>query len=252
VLSWGVASGPDPEATQKFDAYARDYQALHARSVGASGEEPTYFFEYKRRCIERLAASGESVEPVEPILDYGCGIGMLMQQLRQRFPRVDGFDPSKESVALAAARVPGATLFAHPAEIPDDRYGMAVLSCVLHHVPPPARAELVARVASKLRPGGRLVVFEHNPWNPLTRRAVALCPFDDDAILLRPREARGLLEGAGLADIRLDYIVFLPKALAPLRFLEPRLRAVPLGAQVMVVGTRPSSRAGRFTSSPTT
>jgi SAM-dependent methyltransferase len=242
-----VASGP--EAKQKFDDYARDYQALHARSVTASGEEPTYFFEYKRRCIEGLAAAQE---PVEPILDYGCGIGMLMQQLRARFSAVDGYDPSRESAALAAARVPGATLWTDPDEIPAARYGLAVLSCVLHHVAPPERPALVQRVASKLRPGGRLVVFEHNPWNPLTRRAVALCPFDDDAILLRPRETRGLLAGAGLSDIRLDYIVFLPKALAPLRFLEPRLRAVPLGAQVMVVGTRPSSRDGKLISSPTT
>jgi SAM-dependent methyltransferase len=230
-----VAGTADP--TNKFDAYARDYQSMHARSIASSGEEPTYFFEYKRRCVERLVGAG----PDEPVLDYGCGIGMLMQQLRERFSRVDGFDPSAVSLGLARQRVPDGGLYEDPDSIPDGTYALAILSCVLHHVPPAAREELVRRVARKLRPGGRLVVFEHNPLNPLTRRAVALCPFDDDAILLWPGEARGLLERCGLHDVRRDYIVFLPRALSRLRWIEPYLRAVPLGAQVMLVGTKPTA-----------
>jgi SAM-dependent methyltransferase len=227
------------EPKAKFDDYAGSYQELHAKSVTASGEEPTYFFEYKRRCIERLVGA---VEPATagPILDYGCGIGMLIEQLRGRFPEVDGFDPSSESVARAATRTPGAQLWTDADQIPAGRYGLAILSCVLHHVPVADRPALIARVSSKLRPGGRLVVFEHNPWNPLTRRVVAQCPFDDDAILLSPGETKELLRGGGFQGVRLDYIVFLPRALAALRWIEPHLRAVPVGAQVMVVGTRAS------------
>jgi hypothetical protein len=59
---------------------------------------------------------------------------------------------------------------------------------VLHHVPPADREALLARVATKLAPGGKLVVFEHNPWNPLTRKVVAECAFDADAVLLPPTE----------------------------------------------------------------
>ena len=89
-----------------------------------------------------------------------------------------------------------------------------------------------------LAPGGRLFVFEHNPLNPVTRRAVAACDFDDDAVLLWPWQARRVLRSAGLRDVRLDYIVFFPRSLARLRPLEPRLAWLPLGAQVMVVGSR--------------
>jgi SAM-dependent methyltransferase len=222
------------EPSTKFDAYARDYEALHSQSIGASGEEPTYFADYKHRCLLRLA--GE--RPEGPILDYGCGIGTLLERLRTGFPRADGYDPSTESLGRARERVSDARLFEDEAAIPAGEYAFVVLACVLHHVPPSEREALLGRVRAKLRPGGRLVVFEHNPLNPLTRRAVAMCPFDDDAILLWPREARRLLERSGFSDVRRDYIVFLPRALARLRWLEPHLRAVPLGAQMMLVGTR--------------
>jgi SAM-dependent methyltransferase len=222
---------------QKFDAYARDYSALHQASIAASGEEPTYFAEYKRRCIERLVGPGFD----EPILDYGCGIGTLTEQLAGPFRQVHGFDPSSESVALASQRVPKAVFHADPAAIPDGHYGLAIMACVLHHVPPAEREALLRTTMGKLRPGGRLVVFEHNPLNPLTRRAVAACAFDDDAILLWPREASKLLSRSGYADVRRDFIVFLPRALAKLRGLEPYLRGVPLGAQMMLVGTRPAT-----------
>jgi hypothetical protein len=96
-------------------------------------------------------------------------------------------------------------------------------------------------VRSKLAPGGKVVIFEHNPWNPLTRKAVADCAFDDDAILLWPWEARGVLRSAGFAHVVTDYIVFFPRALAFLRPLEPTLRRFILGAQQMVIATNPQS-----------
>ena len=62
------------------------------------------------------------------------------------------------------------------------------------------------------------------------------CPFDDDAILLRPREVRMLLRGAGLCAVQQDYVLFFPRWLAPLRPLERLLGSCPLGAQTLTVG----------------
>jgi hypothetical protein len=93
-------------------------------------------------------------------------------------------------------------------------------------------------VLEKLRPGGRVFIFEHNPLNPLTRRAVALCAFDDDADLLFPWQAKRLLRDAGFTNVKLDYIVFFPRQLAFLRGLEPRLGWLPGGAQLLVSGER--------------
>lgn len=219
--------------TPKFDEYARNYESLHAKSIEASGESTEYFAAYKLDCLKRLG-----VETNEPILDYGCGIGNLTEQLVKGFGNVHGFDPSKESLVIANRRAPQAVLYEDPIDIPNDTFGTAVLSGVLHHVAPEERLELLREVIGKLRPGGRLVVFEHNPLNPLTRKAVADCPFDDDAILLYPWEAKRLLRFAGLLETSLDYIVFFPRPLALLRPLEPKLRRLFIGAQTMVVGKR--------------
>ena len=230
----GDDTGHSP-APAKFDQYADDYSTLHQQSIGASGESPEYFSAYKLHCLVRLL--GPRFE--DPILDYGCGIGTLTEHLAKRFRFVAGYDPSASSLSRATTRCPGASFHSDPSTLPDGHFGAAVLSGVLHHVPPRERIDVLRSVIEKLRPRtGRLVVFEHNPLNPLTRRAVDQCAFDDDAILLGPWEAVRLLRGAGLDDIERNFIVFFPKALAPLRPLEPFLRFLPIGAQMMLIGTR--------------
>jgi SAM-dependent methyltransferase len=233
--------GTDEESTHadrdraKFDAYAGDYVDVHRQNVAVSGEPPEYFAEYKLHCLERLV--GPAFD--QPVLDFGCGVGMVTQQLCKRFARVDGFDPSEQSIAAARGRAPAARFHTSLGAVPDGHHGLVIMSGVLHHVHPNERAGVLRQAIEKLRPGdGRLVVFEHNPINPLTRRAVALCPFDDDAILLWHWEARRLLAGAGLTAVGLRFIVFLPRLLARLRWIEPHLGRMPVGAQYMLVGTR--------------
>jgi SAM-dependent methyltransferase len=217
----------------KFDAYARDYETLHANSIATSGEQPGYFADYKADCIVRLVGSNFD----QPILDYGCGVGGLTERLGARFPQVSGFDPSTDSVKIARERCPGAVFFDDLGSIPAARFGLVIVANVLHHVRPVDRGGLVRQLRRLLKPGsGFLVVFEHNPFNPLTRRAVAQCEFDDDAILLKPAELVGLLRQSGYEEVRRHFIVFFPRVLAALRRFEKNLAWLPLGAQVMVVG----------------
>lgn len=217
---------------EKFDQYAPTYRDAHQQSVRLSGEAPEYFAEHKLGCLARAG-----VPSAASVLDYGCGTGSLTRLLCGRFAFVGAFDPSAESAKVAGEQAPSATVYADETAIPGARFDAAVLSGVLHHVPPAERPRVVQTVVSKLKPGGQLFVFEHNPFNPLTRRAVRLCPFDDDAILLSPRELRALL-GASLGAVRQDFVLFFPRPLAPLRPLEPWLAWFPLGAQTMTVGTR--------------
>ncbi len=219
------------QPASEFDRFASDYASRHKANVALSGEEPGYFADYKLACIERLVGSDYR----EPILDFGCGVGMLTERLGRRFAEVHGYDLSSECLAVARQRC-RATFHGDESSLPDGHFGLVVLANVLHHVPPPGRSDLLRRVASKLRPGtGRLVVFEHNPLNPLTRYVVSRCEFDVDALLLWPWELRGLLRSCGYRSIRDRYIVFFPRALSPLRGLEPLLGWLPLGAQTMFV-----------------
>jgi len=221
----------------KFDAYAKDYETLHANSITASGEQPGYFSDYKVECLWRLSGSNFD----EPVLDYGCGVGALTQRLCTRYRQVCGFDPSAKSLALARERVNGAVFYDEPESLPRGHFGIVVVANVLHHVPPADRLALVRSMGELLRPGlGRLVVFEHNPYNPLTRRAVAKCEFDGDAILLSPGELTALFRAAGYTRVQRRFIVFFPKFLAPLRPAEPYMGWLPAGAQMMVSGTSPA------------
>lgn len=224
------------DAKTEFDAFAGDYNRALRESLLASGETPDYFADYKAQYLARR----NFISPDSSILDFGCGIGNLTGALRRLVPgvRVDGYDPSPASLEHIPADVKGPGRFASDlADFPGG-YDAVVLAGVMHHIQPEKRAGVIAESSSKLRPGGSLVVFEHNPLNPLTRRVVDTCPFDESAVLLPARETVNLLTETGLISIQRDYIVFFPSAFRALRPLEPALGWCPLGAQYAVTGTR--------------
>jgi 2-polyprenyl-3-methyl-5-hydroxy-6-metoxy-1,4-benzoquinol methylase len=175
-----------------------------------------------------------------PILDFGCGTGNVTESLAQQFTDLHGYDPSEGSIELARRRMPKVSFHTSPDSLPEGHFGAAVLSGVLHHVPPAERQAVLGSVRRAMAPGGRIFIFEHNPINPLTRRAVSQCPYDDDAILLWPWEVKRQLKSAGLTCVEQDFIVFFPKLLARLRALEPHLAWLALGAQTLTYGTIPA------------
>jgi hypothetical protein len=83
------------------------------------------------------------------------------------------------------------------------------------------------------------MVFEHNPWNPLTRLAVARCPFDFDAVLIDPVRMTAILREAGFVDVAREFLFFTPFANAFAERLERMLRPLPAGAQYVAIGRRP-------------
>ena len=67
----------------------------------------------------------------------------------------------------------------------DDRsHGVCFAICVFHQVQRARLPELVAELKSICRPVGVIAVFEHNPWSPLTAKAVRASEFDADTELL--------------------------------------------------------------------
>lgn len=219
----------------EFDAFARNYRDLVSESVRISGESSEYFARYKADYVaSEMGAAAK-------ILDYGCGVGLLSRHLKRLFPqsRIDGFDLSEESLQQVDASLRAQGAFSACANELARDYDVIVVANVLHHVKPDERAEFVQEVAGRLAVGGRLVIFEHNPLNPLTRWAVSRCPFDEGVELLRPKEVRSLCRGP-LQVEKTDYIVFFPRWLSWLRRFEPLLRRCPGGAQHATVSVRKS------------
>ena len=220
----------------EFDTFAADYQDLVSDSVRITGESSDYFAAYKAEYIARRIAP----RPGSRLLDYGCGVGLLSKHLQNRLPAicVDGFDVSQSSIERVDESLRSHGTFTSDPNALAQAYDVIVLANVLHHVPPAERQGLIRQTASRLADGGKLVIFEHNPINPLTRWAVSQCPFDEDAILLPVHETRAYFEPKEFPLVMRDYIVFFPRLLQRLRPLEPSLRWCPLGAQYVVIASR--------------
>jgi len=220
----------------EFDTVAANYQELVDHNVRVTGESLDYFAAYKAEYVARKVAPRAGGK----LLDYGCGVGLLSKHLKNRLGemRIDGFDVSKDSIIRVDEGLHRQGTFSTDLNELGHDYDVIVLCNVLHHVKPADRREVIREAASRLADGGKLVIFEHNPINPLTRSAVSQCSFDEDAILLPSRETRAYFQRGELRLLCREYIVFFPRWLQWFRPLEPSLRWCPLGAQYVVVANR--------------
>jgi ubiquinone/menaquinone biosynthesis C-methylase UbiE len=221
----------------EFDRFSEKYEELHNKNVSITGETGEYFAAYKARYIAAMIVP----RPGCKILDYGCGVGLLSKQLKEQLPhaRVDGYDVSQGSLDRINPELKlQGTFTCRPRELVERSYDVVVLANVLHHVKPQDRQDIISEAGGKLGRSGKLAVFEHNPANPLTRWAVEHCPFDENAILLPPRETMGYFTRGGFQQVCLRYIVFFPRTLKWLRPAERALGWCPIGAQYVVSGVQ--------------
>jgi SAM-dependent methyltransferase len=232
------------DAAKVFDEYAGDYAATVNAAIAASGEDSEFFADLKAVLVREALG-----DHVRTLLDFGCGVGGSTRALARAFPasRISGWDVSPESIARARALGGERLDFSAGSEgatqlpFPDARFDAAFTACVFHHIPREEHARWARELHRAIAPGGTLVLFEHNPWNPLTRKVVRDCPFDEGVILLRPGYARRLLREAGFTVSRPRYYFFFPHLLRALRPLERLLRWLPLGGQYFLEARRVSA-----------
>jgi SAM-dependent methyltransferase len=225
----------------EFDKFAAEYRSLHAESIKASGESPEYFAEYKIVDVaaELAHARGTTVEKAA-VLDFGAGVGYSVPFFARHMPRarVTCLDVSQKSLEIGAAKHGNTADFRHfdgkRIPYPDGTFDVALASCVFHHIPHAEHVALLAEIRRVLAPKGLLLVFEHNPLNPLTRHAVNTCSFDEHAVLIGApaMRRRTLAAGFEAADVR--YRIFFPHWARALRPTEKWLTWLPLGAQYYV------------------
>ena len=222
------------KAFDDFDEFAKDYRQIHNESLKFSGADSDYFSEQK---IEEVRKNETDALP--KVLDLGCGDGNSAVFFRKHFSgcEYNGLDTSKESVAVAEKReVPGAA-FSHynGFDIPfaDGSFDIVFIACVLHHIDHAWHERLLNEVRRVLKEDGRLYIFEHNPLNPLTRRIVNNCPFDEDAVLLNSSYTRKILKHLDFRDVIVGYTIFFPRHrfFSQMLRLEKYLKWLPIGGQ---------------------
>jgi len=154
------------------------------------------------------------------VLDVGCGTGALAGRLAARGYEVTGIDPSqgmldvlrREHPEVEAVRAPGDRV---PFE--DASFDVVLTVAALHHI---AAADAVratlAEMARLTRPGGRIVVWDHNPRNPYWRRLMARVPQDDGSERLIPEaEVIAGLHAGGARVLRSAQLGLVPDFVPP-------------------------------------
>jgi SAM-dependent methyltransferase len=236
---------PPPAAAAEFDAYSADYNAGMDSPVKALlGDSADEFVAVKVNWLMRhfpaLRASGRDFR----MLDYGCGTATLLRLLARAVPGATLLGCDISAGMLAQARRGWPSDLAPPVlhlqvgaltPLPSASCDLIVISAVLHHVPPAERPGVYAELRRLLRPGGNLVVFEHNPLNPVTCYVVARTPIDRNAILLRAGEVERALGHAGFSGIRSSYLMFAPPRFRSLAPVERLLGWLPLGGQYATI-----------------
>jgi SAM-dependent methyltransferase len=233
----------DQRSRAEFDLLADEYHEQHKSNVAITGEAPEYFAEYKIADLAALVR--ERNIPADRLFDFGSGIGNSVPFFRKYFElcELSCGDVSERSIEISQTRFPGEeryVLIEKHIPLPDHSQDIVFSACVFHHIPHEEHQHWLTELRRITRPGGLLMIYEHNPLNPLTVRAVNTCPLDVNARLIWGGTLRRAALASGWNNAGIGYRVFFPAWLKSLRPLEQHLGWLGLGAQYRLVAYRPT------------
>lgn len=174
------------------------------------------------------------------ILDVGCGTGELETNLASQFDMV-GVDLAVSVLRVAKDRRRDCEfLRASCNKMPfrDSVFTLGLVVNVLHHLKLDDRQMLFSEISKKIAPGGHVVVFEHNPKNPLTRLVVRGCQIDRGVVLLNTKDVTSLASASKIAKLDIKYLTFFPPVLSFMNSHEKRMQRLPLGGEFMFLGRK--------------
>jgi len=152
-----IRNAREAAAEAYFERNAADWDRLRALHLPEADIESAI-----------LAAAGEG--PFELMVDVGVGQGRMIQLFADRARRAEGFDTSRQMLAIARANlselrakaaVRFGDVYAPPLEL--DGADLVTIHQVLHFLSDPARA--IEQAAKLLKRGGRLVIIDFAPHN---------------------------------------------------------------------------------------
>jgi SAM-dependent methyltransferase len=148
-------------------------------------------------------------------LDVGCGTGVLATRLAAAGYAMTGADPSDGMLAVLRSRAPEVeAVQASGVALPfdDGAFDVVLSVATLHHIADAGdvRATL-GEMVRVTRPGGRIVVWDHNPRNPYWGRLMARVPQDTgEERLIGEEEVLGGLRAGGAEILRSDQLGMVP------------------------------------------
>ena len=191
------------EQPTDFDEIAGIYDAVFPEHVVA------HYLGRRSGYITRHAPRGLA-------LDVGAGTGVLAERLHDLGYAVVALDPFPEMLAQLRRRRPGMRMVVAQGEaipLPDDACDLTYSVAVLHHIAAPERVRrTLSEMVRVTRPGGKILIWDHNPRNPYWPLVMARVPQDSGAERLMPLAeiVRGLT-AAGATIVRAEQLGLVPE-----------------------------------------
>jgi len=224
----------------EFDRFAEEYDILQKENLGVFGKDLSLFSRYK----VKLLRSQLNITP-KTILEFGCGVGRNIPHLKTFFPHATlmGCDTSQKSLNLASEHNPEASysIISKSSDLEaiyPEGADLILITCVLHHIPSEEHTSWLKELHKVLNPGGAIAIFEHNPYNPVTRHIFNTCPYDADAQLLYPSQCKKVLSECGFDNLHLTYTLFFIWRTSFWESIEKKLGWLPLGAQYCLIARK--------------
>jgi len=204
----------DPNQTD-FDTVADEYDDSLPHHV------MDHYLDKRAAFIRRYVAPGR-------IVDVGCGTGVLAARLSDEGYDVIGVDPFRGMLKYLKQRRPGINAvhaFGQNLPFEDNSFDLAYCVAVMHHVADAkAVRDTVLEMTRVTKPGGHILIWDHNPRNPYWPILMKRVPQDTGAERLIPEKE--LLEGLQAGGAK--PIVVQPHSLipdfAPKRFMRVAIK----------------------------
>ncbi len=165
------------------------------------------------------------------VLELGCGTGVLLADLTQKYRFVVGSDVSQEMMQ-AARKLDTPLVVGDGSALPLGSASFDLVICrgVLHHVPD--RRAALAEIHRVLRPGGEFILSEpsNDWWFVRTVRRLMYRfsdKFDEEDEGFLSDQLRNLIETTGFREIRMERFGYSAYVLAGFPDHLPLLRYVP-------------------------
>lgn len=194
-----------------YDHVAHDYDQVFREHVAE------HYLKKRTATVRRLLPFGGTV------LDVGCGTGALAGWIQRAGYDVVGVDASTGMLVEALENGVGAVYAAYSTALPFEEgvFDLSLSVATMHHLETPERvAATIEEMGRVVRPGGYVLIWDHNPLNPYWPILMKRVPQDHgDERLVSVWEILDAVRAAGLKPVeaaRTGLVPdFMPSGLMP-------------------------------------